>query len=558
MGKKIEMTATTKAFRARNPDSNKQMPIYFADEMPDLAEAASISRAVAQMPTGMEKEEEMETHLQDAIISQQACSSGLNVEARVIPTPKVHSIDENRYAKSYKLLGECSSQFLKVQAWEALEYERPEYDCDSEDENWLRSRPHILASDLEKIFEELETRSSETQICLPDTARKVIQSYDVALLDDVYDYWLAKRKDRTTSGIGTGLISKIRTEGKKDGQINPYIAFRRRIEKMQTRRNRKNDEDAYENGLRIGRDLRRAVQLADMVKRREKTKLALIESEMEILQTHVDLEEYDSVLYMQLVNVLREKFSEPFWEDVPTPRKKQRRRKAIVSIDREIPSKAWLKKNAEMWNVPLASSTAISGASSLPNGHPISASEPEEPESYFTFRPRKGCQYRKPLPLFLSPSIRNLSSLKSQNDKERQDPSTSDVDPFSQKNVVRRIGRGGRPIVERLIRFVRPQKITVPVASLPSCSKQIEEVQKQVSHVKNNLVPTRKENGPLLITRNEVTPSNSNANSSFFNRISPVFENSPSEESRSCSPVFLWHQPPPPSQSTNPTPKLPA
>ena len=53
---------------------------------------------------------------------------------------------------------------------------------------------------------------------------------------------------------------------------NPYIAFRRRTEKMQTRKNRKNDEASYEKMLKLRRDLSRAVVLLEMVKRREKTK----------------------------------------------------------------------------------------------------------------------------------------------------------------------------------------------------------------------------------------------------------------------------------------------
>lgn len=46
------------SFRARQLDSNKPLPVYQADELPDLSEFSTINRAVPQMPTGMEKEEE--------------------------------------------------------------------------------------------------------------------------------------------------------------------------------------------------------------------------------------------------------------------------------------------------------------------------------------------------------------------------------------------------------------------------------------------------------------------------------------------------------------------
>ena len=46
------------SFRARALDATKSMPIYKLDEIPDLPDFAAINRAVPQMPTGMEKEEE--------------------------------------------------------------------------------------------------------------------------------------------------------------------------------------------------------------------------------------------------------------------------------------------------------------------------------------------------------------------------------------------------------------------------------------------------------------------------------------------------------------------
>ena len=39
---------------------------------------------------------------------------------------------------------------------------------------------------------------------------------------------------------------------------NPYLVFRRRTEKMQTRKNRKNEEQSYKNMLILKRDLHKA------------------------------------------------------------------------------------------------------------------------------------------------------------------------------------------------------------------------------------------------------------------------------------------------------------
>jgi enhancer of polycomb-like protein len=46
------------SFRARALDASKPMPVFRAEEIPDLSDFAAVNRAVPQMPTGMEKEEE--------------------------------------------------------------------------------------------------------------------------------------------------------------------------------------------------------------------------------------------------------------------------------------------------------------------------------------------------------------------------------------------------------------------------------------------------------------------------------------------------------------------
>ena len=56
--KNNKMSGSKLSFRARALDPSKPMPIYFAEELPDLQEYSAINRAVPQMPSGMEKEEE--------------------------------------------------------------------------------------------------------------------------------------------------------------------------------------------------------------------------------------------------------------------------------------------------------------------------------------------------------------------------------------------------------------------------------------------------------------------------------------------------------------------
>ncbi|KAK2144973.1 hypothetical protein LSH36_714g00019 [Paralvinella palmiformis] len=101
------------SFRARALDTSKCMPVYKADEIPELPDFAAINRAVPQMPTGMEKEEETEHHLQRALSAQQVYGTA---ERLFIPIPEVEQITAH-YNQLYKITPEYKppKQFIHVQ-----------------------------------------------------------------------------------------------------------------------------------------------------------------------------------------------------------------------------------------------------------------------------------------------------------------------------------------------------------------------------------------------------------------------------------------------------------
>lgn len=68
---------------------------------------------------------------------------------------------------------------------------------------------------------------------VPMSEAKLLLNEDDYLLKSVYDYWMRKRKRK----IGPSLIPRIKQE-RRDGSTNGdvYVAFRRRMEKMQTRK----------------------------------------------------------------------------------------------------------------------------------------------------------------------------------------------------------------------------------------------------------------------------------------------------------------------------------
>ncbi|KAI8114665.1 Enhancer of polycomb like protein 1, partial [Lucilia cuprina] len=150
-----------------------------------------------------------------------------------------------------------------------LEQDVPEYDMDSEDELWInqqRKRLDLTPLKFEQMMDRLEKSSGQTVVTLNEAKALLKQDDEISIA--VYDYWLNKRLK-----MQHPLILSVKTENRPGASSNnPYLAFRRRTEKMQTRKNRKNDETSYEKMLKLRRDLQRATTVLEMVKRREKTK----------------------------------------------------------------------------------------------------------------------------------------------------------------------------------------------------------------------------------------------------------------------------------------------
>lgn len=129
-----------------------------------------------------------------------------------------------------------------------IEQDIPDYDIDSADEIWINSqtrRLDLTPLKFEEMMDRLEKSSGQTVVTLNEAKALLKQDDEVSIA--VYDYWLNKRL--TTQHP---LILAVKTENRAGSAANnPYIAFRRRTEKMQTRKNRKNDETSYEKMLKL-------------------------------------------------------------------------------------------------------------------------------------------------------------------------------------------------------------------------------------------------------------------------------------------------------------------
>lgn len=174
----------------------------------------------------------------------------------MIPTPEVFEAPEDYYNELYPATFRLPKQLIHVQPF-CIEEEVPDYDMDSEDDAWLEQQKNLLheltALKFEEMMDKLEKCSGQHVVTINEA--KLLLNEKEDLIIAVFDYWLNKRLRTQQS-----LIPLVKTE-RRDGAAsnNPYIAFRRRTEKMQTRKNRKNDEISYEKMLKLRRDLSRAV-----------------------------------------------------------------------------------------------------------------------------------------------------------------------------------------------------------------------------------------------------------------------------------------------------------
>ncbi|KAM6214325.1 enhancer of polycomb homolog 1 isoform 1-T1 [Rhynchocyon petersi] len=465
------------SFRARALDASKPLPVFRCEDLPDLHEYASINRAVPQMPTGMEKEEESEHHLQRAISAQQVY--GEKRDNMVIPVPEAESniaYYESIYPGEFKM----PKQLIHIQPF-SLDAEQPDYDLDSEDEvfvNKLKKKMDICPLQFEEMIDRLEKGSGQQPVSLQEA--KLLLKEDDELIREVYEYWIKKRKNCR----GPSLIPSVKQE-KRDGSStnDPYVAFRRRTEKMQTRKNRKNDEASYEKMLKLRRDLSRAVTILEMIKRREKSKRELLHLTLEIMEKRYNLGDYSGEImsevmaqrqpmkptyaipiipitnsnqfkHQEAMDVKEYKVNKQDKSDLIRPKRKyEKKPKVLPSSAAATPPQTspaalpvFNAKDLNQYDFPSSDeeplSQVLSGSSE--------AEEENDPDGPFAFRRKAGCQYYAPhldqtgnWP-WTSPKDGGLGDV-----RYRYCLTTLTVPQRCIGFARRRVGRGGRVLLDR-------------------------------------------------------------------------------------------------------------
>ncbi|CAF1319473.1 unnamed protein product [Rotaria sordida] len=264
---------------------------FQTSQQPSLSNSQLPQRCVPQMPfvSGMEREEESEYHLQNALDAQRRLGSA---KIRAVPIPDLY--EDTNSQSIYPAINQLPKQLIRLQPLQ-LESDEPEYDMDRIDHDWFNeygriSCPNLTYLEYEIIIDKLENASTRTLISL-DEARTLLSNIDETHLKNVYDFWYKRRTTRDKR-LKPRLLTERDIKEEK-GKHHPYVAFRRRVEKMTTRKNRKNDEQAYLSMLKLRSNFEAVVKLTSLIKIRETTKASLLECALSIFQARCELKPDD-------------------------------------------------------------------------------------------------------------------------------------------------------------------------------------------------------------------------------------------------------------------------
>ncbi|XP_074918337.1 enhancer of polycomb homolog 1 isoform X4 [Chelonoidis abingdonii] len=397
----------------------------------------------------------------------------------VIPVPEAESniaYYESIYPGEFRM----PKQLIHIQPF-SLDAEQPDYDLDSEDDafvNKLKKRMDISPLQFEEMIDRLEKGSGQQPVSLQEA--KLLLKEDDELIREVYEYWIKKRKNCR----GPSLIPTVKQE-KRDGSStnDPYVAFRRRTEKMQTRKNRKNDEASYEKMLKLRRDLSRAVTILEMIKRREKSKRELLHLTLEIMEKRYNLGDYSGEIMSEVmaqrqpmkptyaIPIIPVTNSSPFKHqeamelkefkvnkqekaDVIRPKRKYEKKPKVLPLSAAATPQQTSPAALPVFNAKDLNQYDFPSSDEEPLSQVMSGSseaeEENDPDGPFAFRRKAGCQYYAPhldqtgnWP-WSSPKDGRLGDV-----RYRYCLTTLTVPQRCIGFARRRVGRGGRVLLDR-------------------------------------------------------------------------------------------------------------
>lgn len=214
-----------------------------------------------------------------------------------IPTPHIE-INENYDNEAHTRPNQPRAFIRYIPLSHENEENQLEYNVDEDDEEWLRTntdfgenapKPSQLSLDLfEKMIDCLEKRAGTSNSVPLDQAVTILSEklqikQDYAMVKQVREYWLAKRKK-----LGKPLLRRYWPETPCN-DTNPHLVFRPREkpEKYRLRKHRKNEIDVTQRLSLLSTILHQSLELTKDIEKREYLKFRKIVLVNEILEQKI-------------------------------------------------------------------------------------------------------------------------------------------------------------------------------------------------------------------------------------------------------------------------------
>lgn len=354
-------------FRPKPIDLYRSIPVLKGTS---AIETCGISRSVPQLPTGMEPEEEEEHHIQEAISTRNSKTEIPTPEFQIVSVPKRRTPFERVAGVYLRYLEKISDDLLEGPV---------EYDLEDEDVKFLEFVNNSSAEKIVRYTSDLALKLSEQDLPkeMPKKNRTENGYHKIHLTEDQLE-WILDRLEKeayqnqksdsvtfqaaenicraadTVGGLNSGLRSKnshssihtnitlvraiyyhwkyqrkIRNDHFAIDRLNPipnqndpspFVAFRPRENRLQSRFSRKNDQQSFLKLKQLRHDFERARMLLETIKKREKLKRDRLCALLEI----VEAEAKEVLLHHPVSSPFHPILLGPF-QQPPQPREKRKK-----------------------------------------------------------------------------------------------------------------------------------------------------------------------------------------------------------------------------------------
>ncbi|KFY07008.1 hypothetical protein V492_07518 [Pseudogymnoascus sp. VKM F-4246] len=283
-------------FRTRKLSPKQPLSVIREDQI-DSDEYKELVDNQYKVETGVEKSEENEYHLQEALAA--ALGRGSKEEAKkIVPAPPSEETKDINYDELYAFKFSKSSSYIRF-SQTVEECTGCQYDMTTDDDVFLKAynqkKPpsgQCSEDDFEKIMEAFETTADrQTPFAAVDNTVAGFEMMEFALKQevdkkaqafakDIYDYWKTRRQCSSNRPLQPSLKFELHQDN-DDG--DPYVCFRRR-DVRQTRKTRARDIQVTDKLRKLRKELEDGRQLVLMSLQREHAKRDLLAIDRSIFE----------------------------------------------------------------------------------------------------------------------------------------------------------------------------------------------------------------------------------------------------------------------------------